>query len=70
MLEAMANCGRWLKIVAVRFSDIEPGLRILEKMLSISVLKLLLFLTGCKNMCGKNIWEEKEPRDLLVRAWW
>ena len=54
MLETLENCGRWSGTVAVTFPEAKPGLRILEKMLSISALELLLILVGCK-MCGKNV---------------
>lgn len=53
----------------VRFPETEFGPRILEKMLSISVLELLellVTLVGC--MCGKNIWEERESRNSLIGA--
>ena len=36
-----------------------PGLRILQKTLTISVLGLLLTLVGC-TICGKNVREETE----------
>ena len=68
MLETLENCGRWSGIVAETFPEAKPGLRILEKMLSISALELLLVLVGCK-MCGKNVWDEREPRKSLVGAW-
>ena len=71
MLDAMTNFGRWPETVRVRFPETEFGPRILEKMLSISVLELLellVTLVGC--MCGKNIWEERESRNSLIGAWW
>ena len=69
MLDAITNCGRWSKTVTVRLTEIESGPRILENMLSISVLELHVTLVGCI-MCGKNIWEERESRNSLVGAWW
>ena len=52
MLDAIINCGRWSETV------IESGPRILENMLSISVLEWLVTLVACL-MCDKNIWEKK-----------
>lgn len=59
MLEVMVTCGRWSKIVAEDFLKQNPGLRILQKTLTISVLGLLLTLVGC-TICGKNVREETE----------
>ena len=52
MLDAMKNRGRWSETGAVRFPETESGPRILEIMLSISVLESLVTLVGCI-MCGK-----------------
>lgn len=68
MLEVMVTCGRWSKIVAEDFLKQNPGLRILQKTLTISVLGLLLTLVGC-TICGKNVREETESWNSLVAAW-
>ena len=60
----MAN---WAMIrnVAVRFTETESGPRLLDNMISISVLELLVTLFGCV-MCGKKVLEERESRNSLV----
>ena len=62
MSDPIRNCERWLEPVTVRFPETESGLRILENMLSISVLELLVTLVGWI-MCGKNIWKERVSRN-------
>ena len=54
MLDAIVNCERVSGIEAVRFPETGSELRILENMLSISVLELLVTLVCCI-MCGRNI---------------
>ena len=46
--------------MAVRFPETESGSKILEKMLSVSILKLLVPLAGCI-FCRKN-YENKESQ--------
>ena len=62
MLEAMANCGRWSDILVVRFPEIESGLRILEKTLSISILEWLLSLVGY--VCVGVTYENKKSEEI------
>ena len=62
MLEAMANCGRWSNILVVRFPEIESGLRILEKTLSMSILEWLLSLVG--NVCVGVTYENKKSEEI------
>ena len=66
MADTMTNCGKWSENMAVRFPETEYGLRIMEKISSISALELLLTLVGCR-MCGKNK-EIIESRKSLVGA--
>ena len=47
----MTKCGRWSETVALGFPETASGPRIIEKMLSISVLELLVTLVDC-TMCG------------------
>ena len=54
MVDTMKNCGRRSETVVMRFHEIKSGPRILENMLSISVLELLFTLAGYIT-CGKNI---------------
>ena len=65
LLDVMTNSWRWSKTVVVGFPETESGLRILQKMLSISVLQLLVTLVGYV-LSGTNKWEEKELRNSLV----
>ena len=58
----MKSCGRWSETVAVTFTETETRIKILEKMLSISVLYMLVIVVGCK-MCGKSIQEERETKN-------
>ena len=69
LLKAMTNCSRWSEVLAAKFSEAEPGLKILQKTLQISILELLISLVGCI-MCGKNMWEIRELRDSLFGACW
>ena len=48
--------------MAVTFTETETRIKILEKMLPISVLYMLVIVVGCK-MCGKNIQEERETKN-------
>ena len=54
MVKTKVNCGRKSEIMVVRFPEAESGLRILQEILSISVLELLIILVGCK-MCSKHL---------------
>ena len=67
MLEAMVSCGRWSNIMIRIFGETESRPKILEQILSISVVELLLTLAGCL-MCGNNIWEERQSKNSLVGA--
>ena len=61
MLEAMVSCGRWSNMIRI-FAETESRPKILEQILSISVVELLLILAGCL-MCGSNIWEERQSKN-------
>ena len=67
MLGTIRNWGRWSEIYVVGLLDIELGVWIFEKILSIRVLEQVLILVGW-NICRRNKCEENESRNSFVGA--
>ena len=65
MSGTIRNWGKWFENNEVRLPEIELRVWVLEKILSVRVLKVVLILVGC-TICGRNICEESESKNSFI----